>query len=131
VLTGRERLWARITGIILGYGYQSWRALLFLLGIVIISILLTITLGAHGALIHPPDPKNPTAATVSCTVAERIGVGLEVGAPFLDTHARDSCTTTRTTTGTGLSYSIWGLQLLTGILAALFIAGFTDIVRKT
>jgi hypothetical protein len=131
VLTGRERLWARITGTILGYGYQPWRALLFLLCVVITSVLLTITLGVHGALIHPPDPKNPTAATVSCTVAERIGVGLEVGAPFLDTHARDSCTTTRTATGIGLSYSIWGMQLLTGILAALFVAGFTSIVRKT
>ena len=131
VLTGRERLWARITGITLGYGYQPWRALLFLLGVVVTSVVLAITLGAHGALVHPLDPKNPTAATVPCTVTERVDVGLEVGAPFLDTHARDRCTTTNTATGIGLSYSTRGLQLLTGILAALFIAGFTGIVRKT
>jgi hypothetical protein len=131
VLTGRERLWARITGITLGYGYQPWRALLFLLGVVVTSIVLAITLGAHGALVHPQDPTNPTAAIVPCTVAERVDVGLEVGAPFLDTHARDRCTTTSNATGIGLSYSTRGLQLLTGILAALFVAGFTGIVRKT
>jgi hypothetical protein len=58
-------------------------------------------------------------------------VGLDASAPLLDTRARDRCTTTNTATGIGLSYSTRGLQLLTGILTALFIAGFTGIVRKT
>jgi hypothetical protein len=39
--------------------------------------------------------------------------------------------TTNTATGIGLSYSTRALQLLAGALAALFIAGFTGIVRKT
>ena len=131
VLTGRERLWARFTGITLGYGYQPWKALLLLLGVVVTSVVLAVTLGAHGALAHPLDPKNPAAATVPCTVTEQVGVGLDVGAPFLDTHARDRCTITNTTRGSVLSYSTWGLQLLAGALAALFIAGFTGIVRRT
>jgi hypothetical protein len=131
LLTGRERLWARITGITLGYGYQPWRALLFLLGVVVTSVVLAVTLGAHGALTHPLDPTNPATATVPCSLTERVDVGLEVGAPFLDTHAQDRCTTTNTGTGIGLNYSTRGLQLLTGILAALFVAGFTGIVRKT
>lgn len=46
VLTGRERLWARITGVTLGYGYQPSRALLFLLGVVVTSVVLAVTLGA-------------------------------------------------------------------------------------
>lgn len=131
VLIGRERLWARIIGVTLGYGYQPWRALLLLLGVVVASVMLAVILGAHGALVHPQDPNNPAAAPVPCTVTERIDVGLEVGAPLLDTHARDHCTITNTATGIGLTYSTRGLQLLTGILAALFIAGFTGIVRKT
>lgn len=131
VFTGRERLWAKITGIILGYGYQPWRALLFLLCVVIASVLLTIILGVHGALIHPQDPNNPTAATVACTVAERVGVGLEVGAPFLDTHARDNCTTTRTATGIGLSYSIWVCSYSPGSLPPSSSPVSPDIVRKT
>ena len=131
VLTGRDRLWPKITGVILGYGYQPWRALLFLVGVVVTSVVLAVTLGAHGALVHQLDPKNPAAAIMPCTVTERVEVGLAVGAPFFDTHARDRCTTTNTATGIALSYSTWVLQLLTGALAALFIAGFTGIVRKT
>jgi hypothetical protein len=131
VVTGRERLWARTTGVTLGYGYQPWRALLFLVGVVVTSVVLAVALGAHGALVHPQDPNNPAAATIPCTVTERIDVGLEVGAAFLGTRARDRCTTTNTTTGIVLTYSTRGLQLLTAILAALFIAGFTGIVRKT
>src|SRR5262249_34173937 len=131
-ITGRgERLWVRITGVTLGYGYQPWRALLFLLGILLTSVVLALTLGAHGALIHPPHPKNPTAPTIPCTLTEQIDVGLEVGTPLLNTHSQDRCTATNTTTGIGLSYSISALQLLTGAFAALFIAGFTSIVRKT
>ena len=131
-LIGRgDRLWARITGITLGYGYQAWRALLFLLGAVVTSVMLAVILGAHGALARPQDPKNLTALTIPCTITEQIDVGLKIGAPFLDTHADDRCTTTNTATGIGLSYSISGLRLLTGALAALFLAGFTSVVRKT
>ncbi len=130
VLTGRDRLWAKITGLTLGYGYQPWRALLFLLGFVLTSVALTVTLGAHGALIHQ-DPKDPAAAVAPCSVTERVDVGLEIGAPFLKTHAQNPCTTTNTATGIGLSYSTRALQLLTGAVAALFVAGFTGIVRKT
>jgi hypothetical protein len=49
----------------------------------------------------------------------------------LNTHAQNPCTTTNTATGIGLSYSTQALQLLTGGVAALFVAGFTGIVRKT
>jgi hypothetical protein len=93
--------------------------------------MLAVILGAHGALAHPLDPKNPAAATVPCAVTEQIGVGLAVSAPFLDTHAPDHCTSTNTVTSNELTYSTWSLQLLAGALAALFIAGFTGIVRKT
>ncbi|MGH3934894.1 MAG: hypothetical protein ACRDS1_07970 [Pseudonocardiaceae bacterium] len=130
VLTGRDRLWARITGLTLGYGYQPWRALLFLLGLVVTSVVLTVTLGAHGALIHQ-DPKDPVVMVIPCSVTERVNVGLEIGAPFLNTHAQNRCITTDTATGIWLSYCTRALQLLTAAVAALFIAGFTGIVRKT
>jgi hypothetical protein len=131
-LDGRgERWWAKTTGLTLGYGYQPWRALLILLGVVVASVVLAITLGAHGALTHPLDPKNPAAATPSCPITERIDVGLKISAPFLDTPTPDRCITTNTATGIALNYSIRCLQLLTGALAALFVAGFTGIVRKT
>jgi hypothetical protein len=125
-----DRLWTRLTGITLGYGYQPWRALLFLFAVVVTSVVLAITLGTHGALARPQDPKSPVAAPVPCTVTEQIGVGLDVGVPFLNTHGSGHCTITNTATGSWYAYSTWALQLLAGALAALFIAGFTRIVRN-
>lgn len=130
VLTGRDRLWARILGLTLGYGYQPWRALLILLGIVAISVILTITLGAHGALIYQ-DPKDSRAMAVPCSITERIDAGLAIGVPFLSAHSENHCTTTNTAPGIILGYCIQALQLLAGAVAALFVAGFTGIVRKT
>jgi hypothetical protein len=45
-----ERRWGRIIKITLGYGYQPWKALLFLAVVVAVSCMLVIVLGAHGAL---------------------------------------------------------------------------------
>jgi hypothetical protein len=47
VPTGRgERAWARLTGLTLGYGYQPWRALLFLIAVATTAVVLALTLGA-------------------------------------------------------------------------------------
>jgi len=47
-----ERLWGRITKITLGYGYQPWRALLFLAAVLALSCVLAVVLGSHGALVQ-------------------------------------------------------------------------------
>jgi hypothetical protein len=70
VLIGRDQLWGKITGLTLGYGYQPWRALLLLLGVVVTSVVLSVTLGAHGALVtrmtrrqRPPPAQSPNGST--------------------------------------------------------------------
>lgn len=42
-----EKLWGKITKVTLGYGYQPWRALLFLATVVALSCVLAVALGAH------------------------------------------------------------------------------------
>ena len=54
-----ERLWGRITKVTLGYGYQPWRALLFLAGVVALSCVLAVVLGSHGALVVKISPERP------------------------------------------------------------------------
>lgn len=75
-----ERAWAKLTGYTLGYGYQPWRALMLLLGVVGIAITLTLSLGAHGGLTQtsgrdlpqrPAPPAHPwngsgSASTLAC-----------------------------------------------------------------
>jgi hypothetical protein len=124
-LTGRfERGWARLTGLILGYGYQPWRALVCLLLVLVAAVVLAVVLGGHGGLAVPQ-------SAVGCTVAERVGVGLDLGTPLLKTNVGARCQTTNTTPGQVLMVAGWVLQLLAWAFATLFIAGFTGVVRKT
>ncbi len=79
----RELVWARTTGVLLGYGYKPWRSLLALVGIFIIWIVLTVVLGEYGALTHPRDTARQSTTPSACAIVERVGVGLDLGTPIL------------------------------------------------
>ncbi|MFF5075740.1 hypothetical protein ACFY36_01705 [Actinoplanes sp. NPDC000266] len=127
-ITGSDRTWARITGLTLGFGYQPWRALLLLLVVLLISVTAALFAGHHGGLAHTG--RTATDGT-ACSALELIGVGLDLGTPLLKTGARDQCAPTPTTVGRALTAAGWLLQALAWAFAALFIAGFTGVVRKT
>jgi hypothetical protein len=126
-----ERLWGKITKVTLGYGYQPWRALLFLLGVVVISGVLTVLLGSHGALAQSDEM--PTAGR-PCTVIEQLSVGLDLNLPVGTSVARIDCelaTNASSVTAAWLAAAGWVLRVLAWVFAALFVAGFTSAVRKT
>lgn len=123
-LSGADLWWARLTGALLGFGYQPWRALIVLVGVLVLSVALSIGLGAAGALAAGPPPRR-------CTVIETVGRGLDLGAPFLPRSASSTCTVTATDAGTVLTIGTWVMQVIAWALAALFVAGFTGIVRRT
>jgi hypothetical protein len=127
-ITGWDRTWARLTGLTLGFGYQPWRALILLLGVLIISVTAAIVAGHNGGLAHTSRTPTPAAA---CSTLEYIGVGLDLGTPLIKTGARDLCAPTATGAGQALTAAGWLLQALAWAFAALFIAGFTGAVRKT
>jgi hypothetical protein len=129
--SGAERLWGRITKITLGYGYQPWRALLFLAGVVAVSCVLAVVLGAHGALVQSSQTATPGR---SCTVVQQVSVGLDLNLPVGTTVARVDCnltTDSSSATAAWLTVVGWVLRILAWGFAALFIAGFTSAVRKT
>jgi hypothetical protein len=124
-----ERMWGRITKVTLGYGYQPWRALLFLAGVVVLSCVLAVVLGSHGALAQA---KGTAAAGESCTVIQQISVGLDLNLPVGTSLARADCDLAGPGgAATWLIASGWVLRVLAWVFAALFIAGFTGAVRKT
>ncbi len=126
-----ERLWGKITKYTLGYGYQPWRALLFLAAVVVVSCVLAVVLGAHGALAQTDKTATPGQ---SCTVVQQLSVGLDLNLPVGTSLARAGCDLTTdpaSTTAAWLAAAGWVLQLLAWVFAALFIAGFTSAVRKT
>jgi hypothetical protein len=127
-LTGRtERAWTRLTGVTLGYGYQSWRSLLGLLAVVAVAVALAVVVGAHGGLART----RPASAEARCSTIERVGVGLDLGLPLIKTGTRTNCDVTSSATGQILTAGGWFLQLLAWAFATLFVAGFTSAIRKT
>jgi hypothetical protein len=142
-LTRRSDRWqARLSRILLGYGYQPWRALLYLAGLFTVSAILAVVLGAHGALARTPAQNLPPVHTAAqplfadsepCTLVQTIGKGLDLGTPFLPASqiGNGSCEITTNPTGEALTISRWVLQLAAWALAALFVVGFTGLVRKT
>ena len=126
-----ERLWGRITKVTLGYGYQPWRALLFLAAVVALSCVLAVTLGSHGALAQTGKTATPGR---SCTVVQQVSVGLDLNLPVGTSVARADCDLTSNSasaTAAWLTAAGWVMRLLAWVFAALFIAGFTSAVRKT
>ncbi len=126
-----ERSWGWITKVTLGYGYQPWRALLFLAAVVIVSCALAVVLGAHGALAQTSKTATPGR---SCTVVQQVSVGLDLNLPVGTSVARADCdltTDSASATAAWLSAVSWALRLAAWVFAALFIAGFTTAVRKT
>ena len=126
-----ERLWGRITKVTLGYGYQPWRALLFLAAVLAVSCVLAVALGAHGALAQTSKTAAPGR---SCSVVQLVSVGLDLNLPVGTSVARADCdltTDSASVTAAWLTAIGWVLQVLAWVFAALFIAGFTSAVRKT
>jgi hypothetical protein len=126
----QERLWGRITKVTLGYGYQPWRALLFLVAVVALSCVLAVVLGLHGALVQTDKTATPGR---SCTVIQQLSVGLDLNLPVGTSVARADCDLTSNSasaTAAWLTAAGWALRLLAWAFAALFIVGFTSAVRK-
>ncbi|MFG2081619.1 hypothetical protein ACGFI5_14765 [Micromonospora tulbaghiae] len=145
----RERVWARFTGLALGYGYQPWRALLslFLLALIAIGISVfsesayshtkssTESSASSRATSSPNNAYSHTRGSpgsgAPCSALERVGVALDVSIPLIKTNARSSCDLNTTPTGQRLTVVHWVIQVLAWGFATLFVAGFTSVVRKT
>jgi hypothetical protein len=120
------RLWARLTGLTLGYGYQPWRALVGLLVVLAAAIVLCLSTGSG-----LQQTKNTASPGTNCTAVQRVGVAVDLALPLVKTSARNQCDVAGTRDGNRVAVLGWGLQLLSWAFATLFLAGFTGAVRKT
>jgi hypothetical protein len=138
----RWKLWWRRFGLhlqklALGYGYRARRA--FYLTVMVLVAACAIGLaaghthsgstGSYAAYRPPPTDRQPVQR---CSTVEQIGLGLRPGLPFLSTVTAGKCVFDTTTAIGGVYASIdWSLQALAWAGAALAIAGYTGLVRKT
>ncbi|HEX6354725.1 hypothetical protein [Actinophytocola sp.] len=123
-LTRRGRIWHRVTGLTVGYGYRPSAALLWLAATLAIAILVIVGVAGPAGLVR--------GATGPCSVVEQVGVGLNAATPLIKPDTQQRC---QIVTSTGLGQFVvvatWILQGFTWAFATLFIAGFTGLVRKS
>lgn len=125
---GAERAWGWVTRTVIGYGYEPWRAVLYLLGVAAVSVVFALVLGAREGLARTgATGSEPTA----CSAVESASVGLQLSLPLIKTSLPGHCAVTSIAAGQALTLSGWALQALSWAFATLFVAGFTGAVRKT
>lgn len=127
------RFWVRITGVLLGYGYKPWRAVFGLIATIALAIAVAFGVGWGENGLAQPQPQTTTAqptATPGCRWTETAAIGLDLGTPVIHLGSHEGCAVTNTGAGDAITVSGWVLSLFAWAFAALFVAGFTDAVRK-
>ncbi|GAA0235327.1 hypothetical protein GCM10010492_37840 [Saccharothrix mutabilis subsp. mutabilis] len=112
------RLWHRVTGATVGYGYRPAMALVWLLGTLLTAVLLVAGVAGPSGLVR------------SCSTVDQIGHALNAVTPLAKPEGVKCQIPTTTGLGTFVVVSTWVLQLLAWAFATLFVAGFTGLVRK-
>lgn len=121
-LSRGAKAWARFTGFTLGYGYQPWKALIFVIITVAISFINVFYLNPHGF--------TRTSGPKICTATERSQIAIDVVIPFVRTSIGTLCHTTSTDSGQQAAAINIGLTLTGWAFTALFAAGFTRAIRQ-
>jgi hypothetical protein len=132
-----RRLWSHVLEVVTGFGYRSHRAFAFLLAVVAVSVGLT-TLAGHVHVVSTPSKQRYVAQLsdrnsdgTPCSLAEEIGLGLQIGLPLIKTSVGDRCRLeTASPPGQAFTYASWGLQGLAWAFATLAVAGYTGLIRK-
>jgi hypothetical protein len=131
LLKGAHWLW----GLLTGYGFRSSRAVLVL--VLVFLIAAALGLGAGHTTIGPGRyvaahtyqariPNSP------CSVVEQIGAGVDRSLPLAPAGIGGRCDfDTSSPVGQLFTAATWILQALVWTLAALAIAGYLGLIRKT
>ncbi|MEX5268884.1 hypothetical protein [Kocuria sabuli] len=132
LLTIGQRLWQRALQATVGYGYKTWRALLWLLVLVGVAAAGTLVSGTgNTTVLQQPLGSKAGVPEGPCRVIDLWMLSLEI-IPIvpLVSGITDRCVVTASTEGGAyLAASIF-LKLVSWALVTLFVAGYTNIVRN-
>jgi hypothetical protein len=119
------KVWHRLTGLTVGYGYRPAVALLWWLGALVLSGLLVVGVaGPAGLTLHGGQPG-------SCPLVEQIGLALNTATPLVKPDVQQRCQLDTGGAGGLVVAAAWLLQALGWAFVTLFVAGFTGLVRKS
>lgn len=119
------KVWHRLTGLTVGYGYRPAVALLWWLGALVLSGLLVVGVaGPAGLTLHAGQPG-------SCSLVEQIGLALNTATPLVKPDMQQRCQLDPAGAGALVVAGTWLLQALAWGFVTLFVAGFTGLVRRS
>ncbi|WP_439656439.1 hypothetical protein ACSHWB_28955 [Lentzea sp. HUAS TT2] len=107
------RLWHLIRGVTVGHGYRPGLALVWLAGVLAVSVGVVLISGA-----------------VRCSTVEQVGYALNVATPLVKVDAARCTVDAGASAGQVVLAATWLLQILAWAFATLFVAGFTGLVRR-
>lgn len=121
-----NKLWHRIIGLTLGYGYKPSRAVAGLLVTFVLSLCLVWTAGAYDGLTPAKD--RPADA---CSPVNRISLAADLAIPLVKLGGTPRCELANGPAGQWATGAGWVVQILGWSFATLSVAGFTGLVRKS
>ncbi|NGY59470.1 hypothetical protein G7043_11085 [Lentzea sp. NEAU-D13] len=121
-----NKLWHRILGVTLGYGYKPSRALAGLLATFVLAIGLVWTAGTYHGLTPAKD--RPADA---CSPVNRISLAADLAIPLVKLGGTPRCELANGPAGQWATGAGWVVQILGWSFATLSVAGFTGLVRKS
>ncbi|MCX2947680.1 hypothetical protein [Lentzea sp. NEAU-D7] len=107
------RIWHLVRGATVGHGYRPGLALVWLAGVLAVSVGVVLVSGA-----------------VRCSTIEQVGYALNVATPLVKVDAARCTVDGASGAGGFVLASTWLLQVLAWAFATLFVAGFTGLVRR-
>ncbi|MFJ5985001.1 hypothetical protein [Lentzea sp. NPDC092896] len=107
------RAWHLIRGVTVGHGYRPGLALVWLAGVLAVSVGVVLISGA-----------------VRCSTVEQVGYALNVATPLVKVDATRCTVDAGASAGQVVLATTWLLQILAWAFATLFVAGFTGLVRR-
>lgn len=130
LLTRKQRVALWTLRFVVGYGYQTWRALGLLTVLVSVSVGATFAAGwGKTAFFRQPDDSTAGVPAGPCQNVDLLTQGLGI-IPLIPIGSTSNCAFADTWMGIAFLLLTIGFKIIAWALVTLFVAGYTNIVRK-
>ena len=130
-LTRIRLLFLKLT---VGYGYQSWRALIGLTLTLAFAIAFVVLAShtTHSVRVVQQAQAGPGTSPRRCSLVDQIGLGVDLTIPLINTTTRQRCNLIASSPREGwLEAASWLFQVFGWSFATLFVVGYTGFIRKS
>lgn len=128
-------LYQRLLGIVIGYGYKSTRALMWLAGVLAITIIIAAGWFAPSGYIVAPSTSSSLKSTSSssqpaCTFPGDFNYAIGLAFPIITLNTSDTACQPSPTAPDSVIIFGWVVRIFAATLASFYVAGLAGITRN-